>query len=168
MRIGWLAVQEVWQIYLYRFVHLSKYIYIIVWAPERLNPEVRKIKTKNSRRWHMLNDLPSLLLTLEHNDLPLGLSLRPEPSLGLSLGVEPSLDLRRCTTKEVSEFWLVLSLGLSLVWIPRLSQITKRQFPTHNYVKARVGSIPMSYYLSSFKLVDECKPMSKQTMCFVF
>ena len=159
MQIGWLAVQEVWQIYLYRFVHLSKYIYIIVWAPERLNPEVCKIKTNNSQRWHMLNDLPSLLLTLEHNDL---LSL----SLGLSLGLslEPSLGLSRCTTKEVSEFWLVLSLG----WIPRLSQITKRQFPTHNYVKARVGSIPMSYYLSSFKLVDECKPMSKQTMCFVF
>ena len=27
---------------------------------------------------------------------------------------------------------------------------------------------PMPYYLYSFKLVDECKPMSKQMQCFVF
>ena len=26
---------------------------------------------------------------------------------------------------------------------------------------------PMSYYLYSRKLVDECKPMSKQILCFV-
>jgi hypothetical protein len=27
---------------------------------------------------------------------------------------------------------------------------------------------PMPYYLYSFKLVDECKPMSKHMLCFVF